>query len=149
MSTAVILDLWRDVRFDRVSMYNFLLSFPSKYKEWWLTLYREAPLHIVIETTLLVFVLWLLFIRRTVDPAKLSDSKKFTEKEVKWLVDSWEPEPLVPTVDARGARRVAATKTVCNHLNERLYFVSTISYTVINSCNSNSLSFYLRVNYFA
>lgn len=112
MPTTVILDLWGELRFDRVSIYNFLLTLPSKYKEWWLNLYREAPLHIVIETTLLVFVLWLLFIRRTVDPAKLSESKKFTEKEIKWLVDTWEPEPLVPAIDARGARRVAATKMV-------------------------------------
>jgi hypothetical protein len=99
---------------DRETVYAFVVSLPNQYKHWWLSLYRDAPLHVYIETALVLFILWLLFIRRTVDPAKISESKKFSEKEVKWLVETWEPEPLVPDVDTRGQRRVNASRTVSN-----------------------------------
>lgn len=63
---------------------------------WWYELYKQDPQHILIETALVCFIIWLLFIRRTVDPKKGKINEKLTAKEIDWLIDSWQPEPLVP-----------------------------------------------------
>ena len=76
---------------------DIFYNFPEHYQKWWNHLYRDAPIHILIETTMIVFILWLTFIRKTADPKKKStEDVKFNKKEVEWLVNSWEPEPLVP-----------------------------------------------------
>lgn len=59
-------------------------------------MYKDAPIHIFIETGMVVFILWLVFIRKTADPKKGSKDVKFSKKEIDWLVKSWEPEPLIP-----------------------------------------------------
>jgi hypothetical protein len=105
---------------DRSSLLSIVISLAQKYKTWWLTLYRDAPAHVAVETALVLFILWLVFVRRTVDPAKISDSKKFSEKEVKWLVDTWKPEPLVPALDDRRQRRVDAINRVSRMMQTHL-----------------------------
>ncbi len=65
-------------------------------------LYREAPHHIFVETGLILFIAWLFLIRGTTDPEKISKTKnELTEKEIDWLVATWEPEPLVSIIDSR------------------------------------------------
>lgn len=107
---------------DRSSAQAIIMSLAQKYKTWWLTLYREAPAHVAVETALVFFIIWLVFVRRTVDPAKISESKKFSEKEVKWLVDTWTPEPLVPALNDRRQRRVDAINRVRYALLSILFF---------------------------
>jgi hypothetical protein len=77
---------------------SFLVHAPENYEHWWTTLLREAPQHVIIETLLILFIIWLVFIRRTVDPKKASKSDNLTEKEIQWLLDSWKPEPLAPAL---------------------------------------------------
>jgi hypothetical protein len=77
---------------------DLVLNSPWYYKEWWITLYNEAPLHVYIETVLICFIIWLMFIRRTVDPNKASNKEKLSAKEVDWLVKTWKPEPIVPSL---------------------------------------------------
>lgn len=69
---------------------------PEYYKFWWSKLLQESPAHIVIETSLILFILWLVFIRKTVDPSKSSKNEKLSDKEVEWLLETWTPDPLVP-----------------------------------------------------
>jgi hypothetical protein len=88
-----------------------VLSLPYLYQDWWMSLYRENPEHIIVETALAGFVLWLIFIRRTVDVVKPSDDR-FSDKEVAWLVDTWEPEPMIGEVTARQERRSHGSKLV-------------------------------------
>lgn len=108
---ALALQAVKDADFETAKA--FVLSLPYMYKEWWLELYRENPEHIFVETALVFFVLWLLFVRRTVDPVKTSDVDRFTDKEVAWLVDTWEPEPLVPDeATVRDERRAHGSKMV-------------------------------------
>jgi hypothetical protein len=80
-----------------------VLFFVNMYKEWWLNLYHESPQHIFIETGLLMFIIWLMFIRKTVDPIREAKNTKLSEKEIQWLLDTWTPEPLAPPLDERSA----------------------------------------------
>ena len=88
-------------------MMTDFLFFVNMYKDWWMKLYYESPQHIIIETGLLMFIVWLMFIRKTVDPTRESKNNKLTEKEIQWLVDTWTPEPLVPPLDER-------SEAICN-----------------------------------
>ena len=89
----------KDISYDNVK--DFLLHAPQYYDIWWRGLLNEAPQHVLIETGLICFIIWLMFIRRTVDPVKPVKDVKFTEKEIMELVDTWEPEPLVPTLSKK------------------------------------------------
>lgn len=83
---------------DAATIRDYVEHFPQYYYAWWMKLLEENPYHIVIETGLVCFIIWLMFIRRTVDPSKATKTK-LTDKEVDWLVDTWVPEPLVPEND--------------------------------------------------
>jgi len=80
---------------NREKAVELVVNAPHYYTTWWSHLLKEAPEHIMIETALCLFIVWLVFIRKTVDPTKTSKSEKLTDKEVQWLVDTWQPEPLV------------------------------------------------------
>ena len=69
------------------------------YQEAFLVALREEPHHVIIESILGLFIVWLLFIRKTVNP-KLESQNKLSKKEQEWLIDTWQPEPLVPSVPA-------------------------------------------------
>jgi len=77
---------------------EFILNAPTQYKHWWLNLVSEAPQHVFVETCLTFFIVWLLLIRRTVDPSRSSDNKTLNSKEITELIDTWEPESIVPTL---------------------------------------------------
>ena len=77
---------------------DLLINWPKYYDLWWRSLLREVPQHIFIETCLIMFIIWLLFIRRTVDPKKSAKNEKLSDKEINWLVETWQPEPLVPSL---------------------------------------------------
>jgi hypothetical protein len=94
----------KTVTIDRIS--DLLLHGPNYYSEWWISLLRESPEHLIIETGLMIFILWIIFIRRTVDPSKTSKNPKLTKKEEQWLVDTWQPDPLVPKLTSKQQRIV-------------------------------------------
>ena len=96
---------------------------PTTYYFWWHDLIKSAPQHILIETTLIVFIIWLMFIRRTVDPKKAAFNK-LSDKEVDWLVDSWEPEPLVPE-QAPNAEAMTSGMLVSYFKNDRIALRTT------------------------
>ena len=68
----------------------------SDYVEWWMTQYRTNPMHVFMETVLFVFILYVFFKR----PSALKVGQGLSEKEVEELLTEWEPEPLVPQVEA-------------------------------------------------
>lgn len=66
---------------------------------WWLQnlmqTFESNPEHVVVEFSLLVLVLWLLF-RTSYDPKK---SEKLSAKEEEELIREWKPAPLVPNFE--------------------------------------------------
>ena len=100
---------------------DFFINWPSYYKYWWMTLYEEAPHHIFIETALICFIIWLIFIRRTVDPNKASNREKLSKKEVDWLVETWQPEPLVPPLNAT-QKALSDSMVVSYFIRNHIYF---------------------------
>lgn len=82
------------------SILDLFFHFPQYYDIWWRNLLKESPQHVLIETGLILFIIWLVFIRRTVDPGKASKNEKLSKKETEWLIDTWIPEPLVPSLSS-------------------------------------------------
>lgn len=76
---------------------DLILHAPQYYEKWWRHLLIEAPLHILIETFLICFIIWLLVWHRTEDPKK-SKKSILSEREKKELIETWKPEPLVPSL---------------------------------------------------
>jgi hypothetical protein len=79
---------------DKATVVDLITHGPQYYSAWWTSLLKEAPEHLVIETGLIAFIIWLMFIRKTVDPAK-SSKASLSKKEEEWLIETWQPEPLV------------------------------------------------------
>ena len=80
---------------------DWIINAPTYYYSWWKTLLQESPQHILIETGLLLFIVWLMFIRKTVDPAKANKNDKLSKKDVEWLIDTWTPDSLVPQLSTK------------------------------------------------
>lgn len=91
-----LVHILKDIDADKV--YDLIIHGPQYYSAWWANLLREAPLHLIIETSLCLFIIWLVFIRKTVDPTKSSKQDKLSEKEIEWLLETWRPDPLVPEI---------------------------------------------------
>ncbi len=81
------------------------------YSKWWLELYEEAPQHVIVETALTIFIVWLLFIRTTIDPKKESDTK-LSKKETDWLISTWSPKSLVPELSSNQKANVNQMVTI-------------------------------------
>lgn len=89
--------------------YKLIENAPVWYQHWWLKLYQEAPQHVIVETFLILFIIWLVFIRKTIDPTKDPKKTNFSKKEEDWLIATWTPEPLVDPIDER-------SKTIANNM---------------------------------
>lgn len=90
-------------------IYDLIINSPKYYPIWWKNLLQEAPEHVLIETSLIIFIIWLLFIRKTVDPKKNSKPEKLSEKEIDWLLETWQPEPLAPKLNEKDQRIADST----------------------------------------
>ncbi len=44
---------------------DWIVNAPIYYKSWWIDLYKNAPQHILIETGLVGFIVWLMFFKKT------------------------------------------------------------------------------------
>eukprot|EP01038_Epipyxis_sp_PR26KG_P007403 gene7403-10092_t len=100
----------KDLTYDQAK--DLIIHAPEIYWAWWMTLLRESPLHLVIETGLILFIVWLMFIRQTVDPKKASRNERLSSKEEEWLLDTWQPDALVPKLTIKERNVVNSMMTV-------------------------------------
>lgn len=113
-------------------VWNLIINFPRNYEIWWGTLFREAPQHILIETTLIIFIIWLVFIRRTVDPKKTNEKEKLSQREIDWLIETWQPEPLVPQLNEK--EKVALSQERVSNPLTVLHLLLTIKSRSLKIC---------------
>jgi serine palmitoyltransferase len=77
---------------------QYIRDFPALYREWWLNLVVKDPLHVAVETTLLVSLLYMVFVR--VNEKGYTDSTKdrLTVAEEEELLSEWKDNraPLAP-----------------------------------------------------
>ena len=89
---------------DGARLKTALGALPGAYGSWVLELYSESPAHVIVETLLLIFILYIALL-----PGKRGgkggggsgggatpNSKRLSAKEQQELIDQWQPEPLVP-----------------------------------------------------
>jgi len=76
------------------SALSFVYSLPRMYSRWWWQLFEDSPRHVVLETILICFLIWLMFLKKTPDPKK-KPKLELSDKEINELVEEWTPEPLV------------------------------------------------------
>lgn len=84
---------------------------PHTYYEYIRAIYERSPEHVIIETFLIVFVIYIAFVKK--DKPK-SKGVKLTAKEIDDLVAEWTPEPLVPvdsTPDTSKARPIGIVES--------------------------------------
>lgn len=81
--------------------YELAAEYSNIYATWWLTQYKTNPIHVILETLLVAFIIYVYFKRPSAKKSAL------LPQEIDELIDEWEPEPLVPSsadgaADARG-----------------------------------------------
>jgi serine palmitoyltransferase len=77
---------------------ELIASFPWMYKDWWLNLVTDDPLHVLVETTLLVSIIYMI-VSRTTEGYK-NVSEKLTEVEQAALLREWKSVERVPLTPA-------------------------------------------------
>lgn len=66
------------------------------YQNWWIDLLHNDPVHVFIETLLLVFITYLIFFKRSKDWKLdyLANKDHLSEEEKEELIEEWTPAPL-------------------------------------------------------
>lgn len=124
---------------------DFIVHAPQIYAAWWKNLLKYAPEHLVIETALCLFIVWLIFIRKTVDPAKSSKADKLTAKEVEWLLDTWQPDPLVPELTAK-EEQLANSMLVIESVTGNMMKIKGVKKPVMNVASFDFLGMSIDEN---
>nr|CCA26292.1 serine palmitoyltransferase putative [Albugo laibachii Nc14] len=83
------------------------LNLPHSYYDYICGIYRRSPEHVIIETFLIVFVIYITFCKK--DRPK-QERVQLTEKEVQELCDEWTPEAIVPPQRSDSAGQLDAYK---------------------------------------
>ena len=117
-----------------LTIYTFIKNATLSYEYWWLQLFAESPQHILIETGLLCFIIWLLFIRRTVDPKLTSHNDNLSKKEIEELIESWEPEDIIPELSSE-ADAISDNLMTVEGINGNYIKIRGITTKVLNLCS--------------
>jgi serine palmitoyltransferase len=81
------------------TLWLLIKSFPLTYKQWWLNLVANDPVHVAVETTLIVSIVYIL-VSRSNDWKEVQARDKLTDQEQDELVREWKltgRAPLVPS----------------------------------------------------
>ncbi|ETW04862.1 hypothetical protein H310_03982 [Aphanomyces invadans] len=81
---------------DVAELWRVVERIPWTYYNYIKTIYDRSPEHVIIETFLIVFILYISFVKKSSSRPKGETGEKLTESEIQTLCDEWEPEPLVP-----------------------------------------------------
>lgn len=85
---------------------------PHTYYEYIRAIYERSPEHVIIETFLIVFVVYIAFVKK--DKPK-NKGVKLSAKEIDDLVSEWTPEPIVPPAPKDQAAKAKPIGIVESH----------------------------------
>jgi len=91
----------------KFALWNF---FPLYYK-YIKDIFEDAPHHVFAETVLVLFILYILFVKRDKSTAE-KDKLKLSKKEEDELIKEWVPEPLVQALTQDEIDEVNSTLVV-------------------------------------
>lgn len=80
---------------DLESAGQYVWNSPRMYLQWWLNLVDEDPGHVIVETALIAFIVYIMIFKKTLNPKDLS-KPNLSSREIEEIIDDWTPEPLVP-----------------------------------------------------
>ncbi|KAL3767268.1 hypothetical protein ACHAW5_002071 [Stephanodiscus triporus] len=85
---------------------DLLMTLPNRYRIWWLNLLRSDPLHVLVETLLIVMCIALVILQRRADWRFGQERKKFspTREEEEELICEWKSEKRKPLGGGGGRR---------------------------------------------
>ena len=97
-----------------------LVRLPGRYKTWWWNLVAKDPLHVAIETFLLVIMAYML-ISRSTEGYKDSSKDKLSPREQEELLWEWKHKTRQPLVPPRktSTGTVAGTTLGANATNQK------------------------------
>lgn len=73
--------------------YDIGMDYLNTYASWWIMQYKTNPIHVILETLLIIFIVYVYFKRPSAKKSQLSP------QEMDELIVEWEPEPLVPSTE--------------------------------------------------
>ena len=92
-------------------LYTMIITFPVWYSEWWWNLVQNDPTHVLVETMLLLSILYFIFSRRGMKSYKDQvDVDRLTSQEEDELIVQWirhERQPLTPLSIPRNSNNSA------------------------------------------
>jgi serine palmitoyltransferase len=110
---------------------DYIIHGPKYYKHWFQELLQESPQHVLIETGLICFIIWLLFIRKTVDPEKITKNNRLSKRDEEELIDTWRPEPFIPKLSSAAAE-VSSSLQVVEKVKDNHMIVRGFSRPALN-----------------
>jgi serine palmitoyltransferase len=72
-----------------LDVWKLVLELPYMYKEWWWNLVTNDPIHVAVETTLLVSVVYMSILSRNKDYRFSQDPERLSWKEQEDLLQEW------------------------------------------------------------
>ena len=102
--------IWFRIQEEAPELWTMITSLPVWYKTWWMDLLRNDPVHLFVETTLLLSVLYM-FVTRTKDYSE-SKKDKLTKQEEDDLIHEWRDKTRAPLASPISDNSLAVAKDV-------------------------------------
>lgn len=82
---------------------SFVSQLPNRYRKWWWNLLQSDPLHVLVETLLIVACITLVVLQRRADWRFSQERKKGapTDKEIEELLQEWKENGRKPLVSRK------------------------------------------------
>mmetsp|Transcript_7995 Transcript_7995/g.8823 ORF Transcript_7995/g.8823 Transcript_7995/m.8823 type:complete len:594 (+) Transcript_7995:115-1896(+) len=117
---------------------RYLVTIPSLYKNWWWNLVAKDPLHVAVETIMLISIVYMMLSRST-EGYSDNSKDKLTRREQKDLLWEWKHKsrsPLAPTINeslqSTGENQIIVQK------QEGKWLTITVPNHWINNTNYNT-----------
>ena len=114
--------------------------FPVWYKDWWLNLVANDPIHVLVETTLALAILYILVSRSKADWKADTRKDKLTPKEELELLRDWKHSraPLTPHASSSSNSELPPPMMVVHKINGRTLDIERLDAVASSSSNKNN-----------